>query len=349
MCDEEATGLVIDNGSGFTKAGFAGDDAPRFYFSSVEGREVALPETGREILPGGNILESKYPIEGGIVTNWDDMEKLWLHTFYNGLRVAPEEHRILITDTPLNPKPDREKMAQIMFEKFNVPGFYVGNQAVMSLYAAGRTAAGLVLDCGYGVTHAVPIFEGCSVDDNILRVEVTGSDLTENLMKLLGEKDISTEKETARDIKEKLCYVAMDSEQEQAEEKSYELPDGQTLTIGEERFRCPEALFQSPGIHEAIFNSIEKFDLDKKQDLYKNIVLAGGNTMFNGFADRLEKDLAGLAPPSMTIKIACPPERRFSQWIGGSILASLSTFDEMWITSEEYQESGPGIVNSKCT
>jgi len=343
MCDDEsAAGLVIDNGSGLTKAGFAGDDAPRFFFSSNDGREI-------ELNYNFETQTTKYPIEGGIVTNWDDMEKLWYHTF-NGLRVSPEEHRVLIADTPLNPKPDREKMAQIMFEKFNIPGFYVGSQAVMSLYASGRTD-GLVLESGYGVTHAVPILEGYSVDDKILRVEVTGSDLTENLMKLLSEKDISTEKETARDIKEKLCYVAMDSEQEQAEEKSYELPDGQTLTIGEERFRCPEALFQSPGIPEAIFNSIIKFDLDTntRNVLYKNIVCAGGNTMFPGFADRVEKEVAGLAPPAMTIKILCPPERQFSPWIGGSLLSSLSTFDEMWITNEEYQESGPGIVNSKCT
>ena len=293
------------------------------------------------------------------------MEKIWHHTFYNELRVAPEEHPVLLTEARPIPRQNREKMTQIMFETFNTPAMYVTMQAVLSLYASGRTN-GIVFDCGDGVSCAVPIYNGTALPDVSITLPFSGRELTDFMMRILIERGYHfttpAERNIVRDIKEKLCYVAQYFEQEMQTaasssrlEKIYEIPEGRVICIIKERFRCPEALFQpsflgvqSAGIGETCYNSIMKCDIDLRREMYAKVMMRGGSTMFPGIADRMQREIAALAPPTVKVKVIAPPERKYSVWIGGSILATLSTFQPMLISKQEYDESGPSIVNRKC-
>lgn len=307
------------------------------------------------------ILSLSWPIDRGVVTNWNDLELLWHHTLYKEMRANPEEHPILLSEVPLNHKENRERVTSTMFETFLAPAILQVNQAVLSLYAS-RITTGIVLDSGHSLTHSVPIYEGKAFEDATLRMDLAGRDLTEYLLKMVTEHNSNTAIQLgmASHIKEGQCFVALDFEREvraissSSTSQNYRLPDGRHITIGSERFRCPEALFQpsllerdSRGVHEMIHNSIINCIGDVHSSLYANIVLSGGSTMFSGFADRLSKEMATLTPSTTKVKIICPPERKYTVWIGGSILASLPVFKRMWISREEYDEHGFNILFRK--
>lgn len=367
--------VVIDNGSGMVKAGFSGEESPTVVFSSIVGRArmqaVMLGAGQKDFYVGDEaqakrgVLTIKYPIQHGVITDWDDIEKIWTHTFSSELKVDPSAQNVLLTEAPLNPKANREQMIEVMFEKFNVPGAYIAIQAVLALYALGKTT-GLVMDSGDGVTHTVPVYEGYALQYAINRINLGGHDITEYLARILTERGYNftttAEKEIVRDIKEKLSYVAIDfdKELEQAsksteKEENYELPDGQVIQVNNERIRSAEVLFkphligmESEGIAQSAFNTIMRCDIDVRKDLYGNIVLSGGNSMFPNIDLRMEKDVKEQAPESITVKAVAPPERKYSVWIGGGILASLSNFASMWITREEYDSDGAKVVHRKC-
>lgn len=247
--------IVIDNGSGTIRAGFAGEEIPSCYFPSFVGR----PKHPR-VMAGGlegdsfigqraqdlrGLLKIRYPLEHGVVTNWEDMESIWHHVYESELKTLPEEHPVLLTEPPLNPRANRDIAAQLMFEAFNVPALYMSIQAVLSLYASGRTT-GVVLDSGDGVSHAVPVFEGFAIPNSIRRIDVAGRDVTEQMQLLLRKAGhvlhTSAEKEVVRMIKEKVCYVSLDPKREEkdwmssyhksdAKAVDYALPDGHKIKV----------------------------------------------------------------------------------------------------------------------
>jgi actin-related protein len=369
--------VVIDNGSGMVKAGIAGEDAPSAVFPAIVGRprnastmqgvQVKSEYIGDEAQQKRGILDLKYPIAAGIVTNWDDMEKVWQHTFFNELRVTPSETQgVLLTEAPMNPKANRERMITIMFESFNVPNAYVQIQAVLSLYAAGRTT-GLVVDSGDGVSHTVPVFEGFSIPHAITKMEIAGRVLTNWCQKLLlnhGHNFTSSaELEIVKDIKEKTCYVAENFEEEKAQaegssakDMAYTLPDKSVITVkAEVRMSCPELLFKPSldgktckSLDDLTMHSVNESDIDVRKALLSNLILSGGTTMYENLPQRLKAEVAAKAPAGAEVKVIAGPDRKFAVWTGGSTLASLSTFASSWVTAADYEEHGAAIVHRKC-
>eukprot|EP00483_Globobulimina_turgida_P002668 UN02673 len=372
MSEDETDVVVIDNGSGMIKAGFAGYDEPHqlidpsHFCEKISNSFAALKYSGQCYDPTQarpKSTKSTYPMKRGVVTDWDRMEVVWRNTFKQ-LQVETYEHSTFLTETMLTPKANREKMTQIMFEKFDVPALYLAVDSILALYASGRTT-GTVLTSGYGITNITSIFEGYPLLHATQHLELAGQDITQFLEKLLTNKGYYCNSANYCDvIKEKLCYITQnyDVEMEKAEksnneiEEEYELPDGMLIQVGKERFSVPETLFQPnlinikhDGIHKLIYSSIMKCDVDIRKDLYDNIVMSGGNTMYPGMNQRLITEISQMAPDLMKIKVIAQPERKYSVWVGGSILVGLSTFEEMWISKAEYDETGPLIVHKKCT
>ncbi|KAI6653692.1 hypothetical protein LOD99_3196 [Oopsacas minuta] len=379
MSVDKLSSIVLDNGSGCIKAGLSLQESPSFVFPSVVGTHKVLamrayfPRSkfcAHEAISKRAMLVLKYPIEHGVVTDWDNMEELWHHTFYDQLHVYPEEHSLLITEPPLNPKTNREKTTQIMFETFNTPKLYVSNTSQLALYASGR-CTGIVIDSGEGVTYSVPVFNGHIQTDSILRLDIAGRDITDYLMKIFCEENPtfflhnSINKpliNTISKMKESLAFVSndfgCDLEKSYASaefERAYTLPDGAHLaTIAGERFRCVEPLFnpsligqEYSGIHDLAYNSITKCDNEIQQYLYGNIVLSGGNTLFPGMAERVHKEMSKLAPHNTRINVMSPSDRKYSSWIGGSLLARSDHFDRMCISRFDYDEYGSSLIHRK--
>uniref|UniRef100_UPI00398E86BA actin, cytoplasmic 1-like isoform X1 n=1 Tax=Pristiophorus japonicus TaxID=55135 RepID=UPI00398E86BA len=303
--------VIIDNGSGICKAGIAGDNAPRSVITSIVGRPKAKATMlgaghkeyyiGEEAQAKRGVLSLKYPIKHGIVTSWDDMEKVWRHVYDCELRLKSHERPVLLTEAPLNPLHNRETMTEMMFESFKVPAMYVAVQAVLALYASGRTT-GLVMDSGDGVTHTVPIYEGYCLPHAVYRFDLAGRDITQYFVRILMEVGYSF------------------------------------ISSG----------FECPGVHRLVFKSILKCDIDLRKCFHSNVLLSGGSTLFPGLDERLLKELQLLAPAGVPVKVIAPPERKYSVWIGASILTCLTSFQEMWITASEYLEMGPCVVHRKC-
>ncbi|CAL1264739.1 unnamed protein product [Larinioides sclopetarius] len=385
--------IVCDNGTGFVKCGYAGQNFPSFTFPSLVGRPIIRaahkigdievkdqPTDARDLMVGDeasklrSMLEVAYPMENGIVRNWEDMCHIWDYTFGpNQMNIDPMNCKVLLTEPPMNPLKNREKMIEVMFEKYQFAGAYIAIQAVLALYAQGLLT-GVVVDSGDGVTHICPVYEGYALSHLTRRLDIAGRDITRYLIKLLLLRGYafnhSADFETVRMIKEKLCYIGYNIEQEQklALETTflvepYTLPDGRVIKLGGERFEAPEALFQphlinveGQGIAELVFNTIQAGDIDIRPELYKHIVLSGGSTMYPGLPSRLEREIKQLylervlkgeteKLAKFKIRIEDPPRRKDMVFIGGSVLAEvMKDKDTFWLSREEYLEKGLKVL-----
>ena len=362
--------VVITTGSFTTRAGFSSEEAPRSVFPTVVGTPLSqgIPGTnklycGREAISKRSELRLNYPIESGITTNWDMTVELFAHLFDNELKVASAEQTVMMSEVPIGPKANREKMTQIMFETFNVRALFMKIQMTLSLIASGRLT-GLVVHTGSNVTRIVPIYLGYWLPHAILREYVGGNDVTSNLIEMLSKRGHSfstpAEKEMVRRMKEKLAFVSEDFKRDMshpscAPEEEYRLPDGRVVKLGSEKFRCAELLFDpsqignsSAGIGSSTYSTLMKCDVDIRKDLLGNVLLSGGNSMLRGMDKRLERELKGYAPASLPVQILSPPARDISSWYGGAILSSHSSMHGQWVSRAEYDDSGPSIIHRKC-
>jgi len=372
----DTTIVVIDNGTGLIKAGLAGDDAPRSIFPTVVGKPkmpgilVGLDQKdvyiGEEVKEKKGVVKLEYPIERALIKDWENMEKIWSYTMYQELHTTPEEQGILLSEPLLNPREHREKTVRIMFETFNVPYLYLSTQTMLALYSSGKTT-GLVVDIGEGMTNVAPVDDGLQFPLSCANLPIAGRDLTLHLQAHLRKKGYnlpaSDEFDWVQWVKEKLCQVAPDYEvavKESAKSTSMEkeqvLPDGNTIIkIGLERYQTPEMLFNPiiagkdlQGIQHYVANSLSKYNKNTRKEMCKSIILVGGTTMLPFIGERMKLELERLITPKQKIEILAPPEREYSTWIGGSVLASLTTFSTMCISKSEYNDIGPEVVHRKC-
>ncbi|KAG7201133.1 hypothetical protein KM043_003924 [Ampulex compressa] len=382
--------IVCDNGTGFVKCGYAGANFPAHIFPSIVGRPIirAVNKIGdidvKDLMVGDeasklrSMLEISYPMQNGIVRNWEDMCHVWDYTFgKEKMNINPRECKILLSEPPMNPITNREKMIEVMFEKYGFAGVYIAIQAVLTLYAQGLIS-GVVVDSGDGVTHICPVYEEYALPHLTRRLDIAGRDITIYLIKLLLLRGYafnhSADFETVRMLKEKLCYIGynIETEEKLALEttvlvESYTLPDGRVIKVGRERFAAPEALFQprlinieAQGIAELVFSTIQAADIDIRSELYKHIVLSGGSTMYPGLPSRLEREIKQLYLQRVLkndtsklnkfkIKIEDSPRRKDMVFMGGAVLAEITKDrDSIWITREEYEEKGLSVLKKLC-
>lgn len=368
--EESDVVVIIDNGSGTCKAGLSTDTAPTAVFPEVVGRPRKLwrSQLDKDIYLGDQVdshrskLTCSHPLENGIIENFENMELLWEYTFDEMLKVNPAEHPLLLTEPPYNPKPNRERMVEVMFESFGVPVLNISIQGVLALLGQGRTT-GLVLDSGDGVTHTIPIFDGFGMPHCINRLDLAGRDLTVLLGKFLAQEGYclttTSDMDQVRRMKEQQCYVSQDPSTEFAEQEEFRLPDGRVIPLADERWKCPETLFnpsqaglESQGVAGLVWESIKNCEIDLRRTLLSNVVLSGGSTMFQGFPERLTKELRSYAPTATqgNIRVVQTADRKYAVWTGAQVFATLRNMQEdQWISYEEYEEYGARYIHDKIS
>jgi len=432
---DEVSAIVMDMGTTCTKSGYAGEDCPKFVIPShvgVMGGEAAATQDGakRQFHIGTNALAVpregmavESPFKNGIVADWDAAEALMDHSFKSCLGCAPTDHPLLMAEPSFNPTEARTKLAEIAFEKFGVPAFFLSKNAVLGAFAAGRGTA-MVLDVGGGTTCAAAVHDGYVLTKPLKKTHLAGDLLTELALKSVSlhepapaikpvycaQRSADESKahpsfvryhqlQLMREVKEGVCRCSMNPASDalplNCDPWEQELPDRSLLDLHWERFHLPE-LFFTPGVlktpmagvarppwmsadkpatleagpgmfsaelqamvpdplmglPEMIAESIRMCDTDTRRELWGSVVVCGGGSLLPGLTERLHAKLNTLVPQmQMKCKLIAPTtpqERRFAVWIGGSILASLGSFQQLWMSKQEYDEQGASGILRKC-
>ena len=365
--------IIIDLGSGLIKSGFSGEDGPRNIFNSIvgipkmAGLKVGMEQkerfVGDEAIENLEFMNYFPPIKRGEVADWDKFETLMHYLLYNQMEVVPEEMSVLITETPLSSKENRAKVAEMLFEKFDVEKYHMANSSMLGLFSYGKTS-GIVVDSGFNVTSTVPIYEGFPLQYASKKINLGGEDISLNLLESLKEKlepsyKLIKGRLLADDIKEHKGYISMDNEEkeeEKQEESPYKLPDGKELKLGNEIFKTCDILFNPPednkdlmSVSKMVTEALACCDDDVRTDINESICLIGGTTLMKNFPEKLKNELSD-DKEFGNFNLSFSPERQFSSWVGGSIMSSLDNFHYMWVTKDEYDEKGKTLVSidSKC-
>jgi actin-related protein 2 len=419
--DESNAVIVLDNGSGYLKAGYSNQTSPEICIPALVGREILrygekidlnkIKETkkkseqkklikqmikerhlkeimiGDEIIGFRSLLDLSHPVTEGIITDEEDLFKLWDYTLTQKMGIEdPSEKKIIVTEAPLNPISNKIKIFEILFEKIGVGAINVEPQAKCSLFAEGIDT-GIVLDSGDGVTHCIPVSDGAILKHNIERMDIAGRHITEYLVRLLQKKgyafNSSADFDFVRELKEKYCFVSNDIENDRRLERetsfynSYHLlPDETRIRISDEKFEAPEILFnpsligkEYDGIPYMMMKSINKCPIDCRKGLYSGIVLSGATTLFPGFASRIENEIKKLYKETalklakekrikININVIDSPKRKYSVFIGASIIANHYNSEgneDYWITRDEWLEcedtgdyTKENLIKNKC-
>ncbi|OIW10042.1 hypothetical protein TanjilG_32782 [Lupinus angustifolius] len=374
---DEVSAIVIDLGSHTCKAGYAGEDAPKAVFPSVVGAIDQMDIHGHgdaaenmgaavEIQNNAKSLDSEKtkgkcklyvgsqslgyrrdhmevlsPLKNGVVVDWNIVDNIWDHALRECLLVDPKERPMLLAEPCSNTQEQRERTAELMFEKYQVPALFLARNAVLTSFASGR-ATSLVIDCGGGSTTVAPVLDGYVLHKGVTTSPIGGDFLTECLMKSLEGKGIRainldfpqttesykvySQRVIASDIKECVCRAPDSPYDESAYANipttSYELPDGQIIEIGSDKFKIPDILFNPSlvqtipgmesfagiapsirGLPKMVIDSINKCDVDIRRELFSSILLAGGTASMQQLKERIEKDLLEESPQAARVKV----------------------------------------------
>ncbi|KAI0721846.1 actin-like protein Arp4p [Cerioporus squamosus] len=432
---DEVAALVLDFGSSSLRAGYAGDDAPKAIIptsfgyieeaaasngdvsmgdaNAPEGEQPQAPKGKAKLYIGQNGpslwrsgMQVGNPMNDGLIQNFDAVPPLVSHALNEVMRCNAAEHPVLVTEAAWNTAANRERMAEIMFEEFQVPAFYIANTGVLNAFAAGKGSA-LVIDIGQSTASVTPVVDGfvlrkglqhCALPQLVhahARHLLTSPTATRPGIQLIPHQLIASKTPVDVGVQPKFtlredrvagttdswrawaeahevdewiqsvggCLVQGWNEQfaQQQGPRHYEFPTGyNNYFTGLERFAVGEQFFthstqlqaSNPNLPKTIpsliMSSIGQTDLDLRQVLLGNVVLTGGGSLFAGFADRLATEMSRQFPHVKIHAPGNPTERRYGGWLGGSILASLGTFHQLWISKEEWQEHGKAIVGQRC-